>query len=234
MIPHFQITQGQDEWHAIRYGKIGGTRSKGLHVKSDTLFYEVLSELQEPYVADFDEYISPAMLRGMELEPDARRELSEYTEIDFLECGWLQCEENELLGISPDGINKELTVACEIKCPESKRHTETIHTNKTPLDNMHQVLHYFTINPLLEHCYFCSYRPESIKRIFVERFHLFSQIDIGKTKKIKVNEDRGKGLKEYIETVSDIRTIAEWKQESLKEAVILQIQLNQAILNLQF
>lgn len=216
MIPHFQITQGQDEWHKLRYGKIGGTRSKGLHVKSDTLFYEVLSELAEKYETDFDEYISPAMLRGMSLEPDARRELSKYTGIDFLECGWLQCEENELLGISPDGINKELTVCCEIKCPESVKHTRTIDTNKTPSDNLHQVLHYFTVNPLLEYCYFCSYRPESIKKIFVERFNRNSKVDLG-TKAKPV-----------------VKTIQEWVNVSHVEAAILKIQLSQAILNLQF
>lgn len=216
MIPHFQITQGQDEWRKIRYGKIGGTRSKGLHVKSDTLLYEVLSELAEEYETDFDEYISPAMLRGMSLEPDARRELSEYTGIDFLECGWLQCEENELLGISPDGINKELTVCCEIKCPEPKRHTETIHINKTPQDNLHQVLHYFTVNPLLENCYFCSYRPESIKKIFVERFYRNSEVDLG-TKAKPV-----------------VKTIQEWVNVSHVEAAILKTKLSQAITNLQF
>ena len=104
MIPHFNITQGRDEWHKIRYGKIGGSRSKGLFVKSDTLFFDVLSELTEPYETDFDEYISDDMLRGMELEPQGRIELSEYTNLPFVECGWLQCEEIPLLGISPDGI----------------------------------------------------------------------------------------------------------------------------------
>ena len=216
MIPHFNITQGRDEWHKIRYGKIGGSRSKGLFVKSDTLFFDVLSELTEPYETDFDEYISDDMLRGMELEPQGRIELSEYTNLPFVECGWLQCEEIPLLGISPDGITTNLLYSCEIKCPEAKRHIQTCYENKTPLGNLHQCLHYFTVNPNLKEHYFCSYRPESIKKIFVEKFDLFTEINLG-TKAKPV-----------------IKTIAEWRQTAKIEAVLLQNQLFDAIKKLQF
>lgn len=216
MITYFNITQGTDEWHKIRWRKVGGSRAEQLHKKSDALFIEMLAEFAEEYETDFNEYISDDMLRGMELEPQARQALSEYTNLPFVECGWLQCEEQSILGISPDGITECLECSCEIKCPASKRHIQTCYENKTPLDNLHQCLHYFTVNPNLKEHYFCSYRPESIKKMFVERFDLFTEINLG-TKAKPV-----------------IKTIAEWKQAAITEAQLLQKQLDLALESLKF
>jgi len=179
MIARFDITQGTAEWHELRYAKIGGSTSKGLFVKSDNLLDEVLSELLEPFELEEDGYMSSDMIRGCELEPMARLQASQYCGVDFLECGWLQCEENKYLGISPDGITSDYKVSLEAKCPNKKRHTTTIRTNEIPSDNIHQCLHYFTVNPLLEKHVFVSFRPESIKPLFVKELYRYSMIDLG-------------------------------------------------------
>jgi hypothetical protein len=93
-----------------------------------------------------DGFTSAEMERGHELEPFARKELSTYIGVELLECGWLQSLDNELIGISPDGINFDETISAEIKCPGAKKHIKTILENKIPSDNIHQCLHYFTIN----------------------------------------------------------------------------------------
>jgi len=216
MIAHYEIKQGSEEWHKIRYGKIGGTLSKGLFIKSDTLLEDVLSELCEEFDLK-DSYQNEAMIRGSELEPEARKALSSYLGIGLLETGWLQCEENEFLGISPDGISECETITAEIKCPASKKHLQTIRNNDIPNDNIHQCLHYFTVNPKLEKHYFCSYRPENIyKPIFVKELTRDSLIDLGT--KAKTN----------------IKTVNEWVAIAKIEAELLKYQIKIELNKLEF
>lgn len=180
MKAYYNIEQGTEEWHAIRYGKIGGTKADGLFVKSDNLLLEILSEKVEDFEIDYDSYISAEMQRGTELEPLALERLSKYAGIEFKRVGWLQCEENELLGISADGISADETATCEIKCPGSKKHTETILADMIPLDNIKQCIHYFTVNPKLKSHRFVSFRPENkYKSLFVKELTRESIINIG-------------------------------------------------------
>lgn len=212
MIARYDIEQHSEEWFRKKWGKVGGTLSKGLFVKSDTLLEDVLSELCEEF--DLQEnYQSYDMIRGTELEPEARRALSTYLGVELLEVGWLQCEENEFLGISPDGITECETISAEIKCPNAKKHLSTIRAKEIPSDNIHQCLHYFTVNPKLEKHYFCSYRPENIYNpLFVKELTRDSLVNLG-TKAKPV-----------------LKTIAEWvgiaKSEALELKENIEIELN--------
>lgn len=217
MIAHYEIQQGTEEWHKIRWGKIGGTLSKGLFTKGDGLLYDLLSEILEDFQLDDEAYLSADMLRGFELEPRARLLLSEYIGVELLECGWLQSERNQLLGISPDGISEDHTVSAEIKCPASKKHSQTILSNEIPLDNLDQCIHYFTVNPKLQKHYFCSFRPENkFKELFVKELTRESLINIGTN------------ARPVIKTVQECVDIA------LIEADNLLTQINSAINKLSF
>jgi len=179
MKAHFEIEQGSLDWHLLRHGKIGGTASAQLFVNSNTLFYDLLAEQTERYDEDADTgYVSSDILRGKELEPQARAELSAYLGIELLECGWIQSD-NELLGISPDGISADLTVQFEIKCPQAKKHLRTCIENEIPLDNINQCIHAFAVNPMLERLVFLSYRPESPKPMFVRELLRTDNVNIG-------------------------------------------------------
>lgn len=188
---HFNVEQCSSEWFELKHGVIGGTRSKGLFVNSDTLFYELLAEHTEPYDEDSDEgFSNDHMERGKELEPQARLELCKYTGIDFVECGFI-INPISILGISPDGITHDFKIQCEIKCPDAKKHLRTCVENEIPLDNINQCLHAFTVNDNLTDFYFLSFRPESIKPMFVKHLTRESEINIGtKAKPIlkKVND----------------------------------------------
>lgn len=216
MIARYDIEQHSEEWFKVKWGKIGGTLSKGLFVKSDTLLEDILSELVEEF--DLQEsFQSYDMTRGSELEPEARKDLNAYLGIELLEVGWLQSIEIPLLGISPDGITECETISAEIKCPASKKHLKTILTQEIPSDNIHQCLHYFTVNPKLQKHYFCSYRPENLyKPIFVKKLNRDSLIDLGT--KAKPN----------------IKTITEWVDIAKKEAIILQEQIKVKLEQLSF
>lgn len=176
---HKDIVQGTEDWFQIKWGKIGGTRSKGLLTKGDTLKLELLAEITEDFELEEDGFINTDMQRGIDLEPLAFEKTIEYTGINFYRAGWLQSEYNDLLGISPDGISECLKYAAEIKCPASKKHIKTILEGKIPSDHLHQCIHYFTVNDKLEKLFFISYRPEAIKKIFVAELNRDSLVNIG-------------------------------------------------------
>jgi len=213
MIRH-NMEQRTIEWFEIKHSKIGGTLSKGLFVKSDTLLIDLLSQRIEEYEAE-ESYISSDMQRGIELEPYAREALSNEVFVSFKEVGFLQSASIPLIGLSPDGITDDDTAACEIKCPGAKKHTSTILANEIPSDNIHQCLHYFTVNPKLEILYFASYRPEClVKPLWWTAITLDSPIDLGT--KAKPN----------------IKTVTEWVEIAREEAEKLNHELNMALLKL--
>lgn len=181
---HYNIEQGTEEWHRKRWGRIGGTRGNGLFVKSDTLAIEVLAEECEEYQDD-DSFQNKDMQRGNELEPVARERLEEYTGLKFLEAGWIDSDIDRV-GISPDGITADETIQCEIKCPARKKHTEYCLGGVVPKDHIHQCIHAFLVNSKLEKLYFCSFRPESLKPLFVVCLTRESEVNIGTAAKPKM------------------------------------------------
>lgn len=191
MINHKEITQKSEEWHIIKWAKIGGTLSAGLinKRKYNTLFIDILSQRNEEY-QPFEFYSNADMERGNELEPFAREYLNTFLKVKFIETGWLQSEENELLGISPDGLTEDETHACEIKCLGRKAHTEALYKQDIPLDYIPQVIHYFTVNPKLEKLTFICFRPEA-KKHFIKTLTRESEVNIGTeaTKKILIIKD---------------------------------------------
>lgn len=217
MIARFEIEQRTEEWFRIKWGKIGGTRASQIFTKTDTLLIELLSEILEDFDTDYDGYTSDDMMRGIEREPRAREEASKYIGVELFECGWLECEENKLFGISVDGITQDYTISAEIKCPASKKHIATCLADEIPLDNIAQSIHYFAVNPLCEKHYFISYRPEfKLKPLFVKEITRESLVNIGtKAKPI-------------------LLTVSEVVKNSLKEAELLQKKIDLAIQTLTF
>lgn len=209
---HFNIEQHSTEWFEIRHGKIGGTRAKELFVKSDTLFYKLLSETIEPFDEDAEEsFQSEAMERGNFLEPQARIELQKYTGLEFIECGWIQSD-NELMGISPDGITADFTIQIEVKCPGAIAHLKMCVADAIPLEYINQCVHAFTVNDKLEKLYFISYRPECIiKPLFVKELTRDSLVNNGTIAKPVMVEIS------HLVTVSYVE--AELLQEQIKETI---------------
>jgi hypothetical protein len=156
------------------------------------------------------------MMRGIELEPQAKAQLEIYTGLTFLDAGWIQSIENPLLGISPDGITKDETVMCEIKCPARVKHTRTILEDRIPDDHLEQLIHAFTVNPKLEKLYFCSFRPESIKPLFVKELNRMSLVDLG-TKARPV-----------------VKSVREWVEIAKTEALRLELLIKEKIEELKF
>jgi hypothetical protein len=234
MIVREDIQQGTEEWHRIKWGKIGGTRAHSLLVDSETLLDELLAEITEEFDY-FEGYQSDAMTRGIFMEEDARQALSIYTGFKFIQVGWLQSETHPLLGISPDAMSEDMTASAEIKCPASKRHVRTCRKNEIPRDNIRQSVHYFTVNPKLEIHWFCSYRPEAMKKIFVKKITRDCLVDIGLKEKAKVPRPDAKGnLKEYVETVPMVRSVQYWVDRALEAAESIEKRIKEEINKLEF
>ena len=238
MTARFDIEQHSVEWFEEKWGRVGGTRAKELFVKTDTLFYKLLAETVEQFNEDFEEgYQSEAMERGNYLEPQARIELEKYTCFEFLECGWLQSDECDLLGISPDGITKSQSIQCEIKCPQPVAHLKMCVENEVQKDYLPQIVHAFTVNDKLERLYFCSYRPEcEIMPLFVKVFTPDSIIDLGWKKKVQVEVIGKKGtpIAPKIETIADYKPISEWSKIAIETAKELEVKIKETINKLNF
>jgi hypothetical protein len=180
MILFKDIVQKTEPWFKIKHAKIGGSTAKGLTVKGDTLMLSILAEMCEDYEPSDNGYESADMQRGNELEPVAVRDLEVYTGVKFQEIGWIEHETIKLIGISPDGLSESAEIACEIKCPSAKKHTETIRDNIIPLDNIHQCLQYFAVIDTLKTLHFASFRPEhKYKPLFVKTITRDSVVNIG-------------------------------------------------------
>lgn len=209
------IIQGTEEWFFVKYGKVGGSTSKGLFVPSETLLYEILGELTEPFSMEEDGYQNDAMIRGIELEPLHKTQIEQYSGVKFYTPGWLLSDECPLIGISPDGINEELTISWEGKAPASKKHISTVLAKEIPVDNIHQCLHYFTVNPKLEKHYFSTFRPESRYPFWPKLITRDSLINLGT--KAKPN----------------VKRVDEWVKIALFNALELEANLSIALKQLE-
>jgi hypothetical protein len=155
-----EIEQGSLEWHVIRHGKVGGSSSHQLHVKSDTLLNQLVSCRLEPFNEEEIGYQNADMLRGQDMEPEARQSLEAATGLRFEQVGWIEREDCAIMGISPDGITEDLKAGCEIKCPSRPIHIGYVRAGILPLDYVDQVVQFFAVNEKLEAVWFASYRPE--------------------------------------------------------------------------
>ena len=153
-----------------------------------------------------ESFENEAMKRGNDLEPFAVEYLEQYTGLKFDSFGWLQSEDNTLLGISPDGLTADYNAACEIKCLSRKGHTKILLENDIPLEYIHQCCHYFTVNSDLKSLYFCAYRPESIKN-FVKELTLESIVNIGtksRPKEMTIEEVRDYAIEKAKELETEL------------------------------
>lgn len=226
--------QRTEDWFKLKWAKVGGTDSIGLFVDSDTLMLKILGQVTEDFQLE-ENFANSAMIRGQELEPLALSELEKYTREKFINVAWIQSTVYDYLGISPDGITEDFTVGAEVKCFTAKEHLKLCLEDKIPQKNIYQALHYFTVNPYLKELHWASFRPESkIKPLFVKTLTRDSLVDIGRTKKGKIKEDRGYGEKEYVCTLPDLKTVEEWVKLAQFAALDLEDKIKESIDKLNF
>lgn len=140
------IDQGQEEWHALRLGKVtaskvadimskgkGGAESAGLRNYRAAILCERLTGTRE------ETYANGAMARGTELEPMAREcyEFSTGTTVE--QVAFVDHPSIPMSGMSPDGLCG-LDGLVEIKCPNTANHIEHLLGGKPPSQYIPQMM----------------------------------------------------------------------------------------------
>jgi len=175
------IVQGSPEWMSLRIGKIGGSRiadllTEGRGGAESLTRRKYKNELIRERLTGkkLDTYKTPAMQRGIDLEPMARAwyEVKYNTFVDqvaivlhpTIEGG--QC--------SPDGIVESTNSLIEIKVPNPENHLDNILTDGKQLEQYYdQVMWQLACMPEKEFCDLVSFDPEMPDHLqgFVKRIY---------------------------------------------------------------
>ncbi|APC43916.1 diguanylate cyclase/phosphodiesterase [Methylophilaceae phage P19250A] len=175
------IEQGSPEWMALRIGKIGGSRvadvlTEGRGGAESLTRRKYKNELIRERLTGkkLDTYKTPAMQRGIDLEPMARAwyEVHYNTFVDqvaivlhpSIEGG--QC--------SPDGIVESTNSLIEIKIPNPENHLDNLLTGGKQLEQYYdQVQWQLACMPEKEFCDLISYDPDMPDHLqgFVKRIY---------------------------------------------------------------
>tara|TARA_B100000497_G_C7493178_1_gene301701 strand:- start:48 stop:650 length:603 start_codon:yes stop_codon:yes gene_type:complete len=167
------IEQGSQEWLQLRLGVATASNFKKIitstGVESKSLkdyAFELASDslLTEPEAS----FQSEAMLRGNELEEEAR---SYYSFVNDIKIDQVTFIKKDNIGYSPDGLISDNGLI-EIKCPLKKNHLKYLIDNKLPSEYKSQVQGGLYISER-EYCDFISYHPlfKDDKKMFVVRVY---------------------------------------------------------------
>jgi putative phage-type endonuclease len=175
------IEQGSPEWMALRIGKIGGSRvadvlTEGRGGAESLTRKKYKNELIRERLTGkkLDTYKTPAMQRGIDLEPMARAwyEVKYNTFVDQVAIvlhptiNGAQC--------SPDGLVEATNSLIEIKIPNPENHLDNILTGGKQLEQYYdQVQWQLACMPEKEFCDLVSYDPEMPDHLqgFVKRIY---------------------------------------------------------------
>ena len=169
MITVHDIEQGSTEWFLLRCGSLGASRAKeaiagGQGKSRKTLAYQLAAEkiTGEKTVT----HQTPAMLRGTEMEPEARRYFEFEKEVDVEEVGLVTNDKYPGRHASPDGLIDDDS-GLEIKCPTAAVHAKYLVENRLPLEYKVQVFYSMWLCER-KTWWFMSYHPLFLKQLILE------------------------------------------------------------------
>jgi putative phage-type endonuclease len=127
--------QGTDDWFEARLGIITASTFDKIITKAgkrssqvDEMVNRAIAEL---IVGEPDEtFQSEAMLRGKELEDQALKFFNFTKGYDFKPVGFVDSELG--FGASPDGLDQEIKLGLELKCPSAHTHLAYLAADKLP------------------------------------------------------------------------------------------------------
>ena len=141
-----QCEQRSPEWYRGRLGRVGSSdatnmlasiKSGEAAVRRDLRMRLVVERLTQR--VDDQGYVSPEMLRGVELESVARAAYEAETGAMVESIGYVTHDEL-MAGYSPDGFVGD-TGLVEIKCPKTTTHLKYLRESRVPLDYVPQLTH---------------------------------------------------------------------------------------------
>lgn len=118
-----QIEQNTPEWHEFRKNHIGASEAPIImNLSPWTTPYQLWRQKLD---LDTFQFESEKMQRGKELEPIARKKVSEYLNEEF-EPAVCESTDIEWMAASLDGISKNGKYVVEIKCPGKEDHLQAL------------------------------------------------------------------------------------------------------------
>ena len=174
------IVQGSPEWMSLRVGKIGGSRIAYLLTEGrggeSLIRRKYKNELIRERLTGrkLDTYKTPAMQRGIDLEPMARAWYEVHNNVFVDQVAIVLHPTIEGGQCSPDGIVESTNSLIEIKVPNPENHLDNILTNGKQLEQYHdQVMWQLACMPEKEYCDLVSFDPEMPDHLqgFVKRIY---------------------------------------------------------------
>lgn len=160
-----EAEQRTPAWFAARAGKVTASRAADMLAKlkggapaaSRKNYLVQLVAERLTGMPQEDGYVSPAMLRGIELEPQAFATYESVTGEMPTRVGFLEhCELP--IGASPDGVIGDFDGLLELKVPNPATHLGYLKAKALPADYVPQVTHLLFVSGA-EYCDFMSYGP---------------------------------------------------------------------------
>lgn len=167
MRPFYNLTQGTEEWFAIKKGKPSAsqfdniiTAARGELSKSHAPYIREL--ISECFCPTYQEWLGSAWTkRGNELEPLAREAFANHTGYQLKQVGFIMRDEDNA-GCSPDSLvlddSDEIVAGLEIKCPSPKVHVGYVLDGVLP-DAYKQQVHGSMVVTGLNRWHFWSFYP---------------------------------------------------------------------------
>lgn len=178
----FNVEQRSEAWFDLRLGRFTASTFSDVMAGNSTSGYEniIASIVGELITGESEElYSSPAMERGIELEPDAVNEYELLFSEKCEEIGLCIPDENdplhEWIGVSPDRIVGDGLL--EVKCPLIKTHLKYMRMKQLPNEYKWQVQGQLMVTGA-NWCDFMSYYPNMkpfVIRVFPDE-NMFNQL----------------------------------------------------------
>jgi putative phage-type endonuclease len=168
------VEQRSDEWHALRLGRVTGTKIKemvtGKPATFETLCRKVAAETITGVSCEKPFKTTDAMQHGIDTEAEARAAYELDRLVQVQEVGFI--EKDGLFGCSPDGLAGD-TGMVEIKCPLASTHIGYMMTDKPHKAYQWQIQGQLWVASR-DWCDFVSYCPsfDEDKRLLIERVEL--------------------------------------------------------------
>ena len=160
------LEQGSAEWLEYRRTRIGASDLPIILGESPYMTAQSLWE--EKLMFRSPQTMSPYMQRGVDLESTARGLICDVMGYQLEPCV-AQHDDIDYLIASLDGLNEDVRVICEIKCPGMKTHLMAIN-GEIPVHYQWQIEHQFLVSGIKD-CLYVSYNPEHTEKplIIIER-----------------------------------------------------------------
>lgn len=159
------LEQRTEAWASARLGRVTASRagdmlaktSSGWAASRDKLLWQLVLErlTNRPQESGF---VSAAMQRGQDLEPQAVAGYEALTGHLVRTCGFLK-HDDLMAGASLDGYLGDFQVLVSIKCREAKAHAEHLLTGAIPKSAREQMRHELWLTGATDHHY-VSWNPD--------------------------------------------------------------------------